>query len=312
MTRPAKHRPVIAGAVLFLVLVFAGGAPVTGEGYTVTWLGVAGLCICDGETTLLIDPYISRYSLFDIMFNRDLSCDECLVADWLDRHQISNVNAVILTETHYDHACDAATVAALCDAPLVGSVSAANIGLGAGLPSNRIDIVKYGDTRTYSKFTVEFMKSRHTPLVGDYQLIDGEISAPLCKPAGFRSYKMGGHYAIFIQHPAGNIITHMTPFDDQPDREWQDLDIQAVFLPSGSRRNYDIFLRQVIEQMAPRELYPIHFDNFFAPMPDNPADLRPWCIMGLRKLQRAMKRRSPPCELVVPEPYAAVHIGDGS
>ena len=38
----------------------------------VTWLGTAGLMVADGDTSLLIDPFVSRYGLATVGLGRPL------------------------------------------------------------------------------------------------------------------------------------------------------------------------------------------------------------------------------------------------
>jgi L-ascorbate metabolism protein UlaG (beta-lactamase superfamily) len=53
-------------------------------------------------------------------------------------------DAVVPVHTHYDHALDSATVAAATGARLLGGSSAAQIGVGGGLPRDRITLVTPG------------------------------------------------------------------------------------------------------------------------------------------------------------------------
>src|SRR5687768_10136545 len=49
----------------------------------VTWMGTAGVYLSDGEHALLIDPFVSRYRLFDVVRRRDLAPKGALVDTWL-------------------------------------------------------------------------------------------------------------------------------------------------------------------------------------------------------------------------------------
>ena len=309
MMSHAKWAALVSGILLSMASNAFGTPRAVNESYTVTWIGVAGLCLDDGETTILIDPYISRHSLCYFLLNRDLDSDKDFISDWIDQQEISNVKAILISESHYDHVLDAPNFASLTGATLVGSSSTANVGLGAGLGSEQIDVVPFYGVRRYGKFTVEFMKSMHTPLIGNHQVDDGYITEPLKQPTDAHKYKMGGHYSFVIRHPAGNIVTHLTPFDDRRDRSWVEADIQAIFMSVGGRRNTESYLRRVVDCINPEVLYPIHCDNFFAKMPDDPSALKPWPIMGVSALAAAIERRSSPYQLKVLTAYSPVTIG---
>lgn len=258
----------------------------------VTWLGVAGLHISDGETAILIDPYITRISFSDYIGARKVASDRQLVADWIHRHKVHNVRAVLVSESHFDHSLDAAYFADLTGAPLVGSTSTANIGRGVGLLEEQIRIVPFGHQEQIGKFSITFMESRHTPIIGNHVPDDGFIDEPLRQPANPHDFKMGGHYSYLIQHPDGNLITHATPFDDLRGRNLDKLNIKAIFMSVLARRNTEDFLRRVVDPVNPAILYPIHCDNFFAKLPAQPKDLKLSLLARIPGLIRTVSRRS--------------------
>lgn len=282
-------------------------AAVSGD-IAVTWLGVAGLHISDGETAILIDPYFTRISFSDYIAARDVASDTELVADLIHQYKISNIRAILVSESHFDHSLDAACFADLTGAPLVGSSSTANIGRGAGLPEEQIQIVPFGHQEQIGNFSITFMESRHTPIIGNHVPDDGFIDEPLLQPANPHDFKMGGHYSYLIQHPDGNLITHATPFDDLRGRNLDKLNIKAIFMSIIGRRNTEDFLRRVVDPVNPDVLYPIHCDNFFAKLPQQPKDLKLSALSGIAGLIRTVNRRSSPYEVRTLELFTPVSI----
>jgi len=282
------------------------------DSYTITWTGVAGLCLDDGQTTILIDPHICRVSFKDWLLGRDVVSDRVQVQNWLKQRAIRNVSAVIATETHFDHALDVTNVASLTGAKLVGSSSTANVALGGGLPSDQIDVVTFGDKRQYGDFAVEFMESHHTPLFFNRILDTGFIDEPLEQPAAAREYLMGGHFALLFQHPAGSIVTHATPVDDLRYRDWTDLDIQAVFMSVTFRRNTSRFLERVVSPLQPEILYPIHCDNFFRDLPETPGEYKSFLKASVERLGRWVARRELPYQVQMLTPYSPIRITRGT
>ena len=275
---------------------------------SITWLGVAGLHISDGETNLLIDPYISRVSLLDCLLYRDVSSDRSRVASWLTKYKIASINAVIVSESHFDHALDAPSVAGITGAPLFGSESTANIARGAGLPEKQINIVPYGDIERFGRFSITFMQSRHTPAIGNHVIDDGFISEPLYQPAHPHRFKMGGHFFFLVQHPSGNVITHTTPFDDLRVRFPEELEISALFSSVLGRRNTERFLHRVVDPIRPEVLYPIHVDNFFTELPRDIAAFKPSPLAAVHSLVRVVNNRSSSYRVEIPKPYSPVIV----
>ena len=77
-----------------------GRAPVR-----VTWLGTAGFALEHAGTTVLIDPYVTRASLWDCV-RAPLQSDAVAVARWTPR-----ADAIVAGHTHYDHALDVPAIA---------------------------------------------------------------------------------------------------------------------------------------------------------------------------------------------------------
>ena len=76
-----------------------------GWGARITWLGTAGFVIQSPETTLLVDPFLTRPGLTRIM--RRIIPDDLAIA----RHVPAKVDAVLCGHSHYDHVADAPRIA---------------------------------------------------------------------------------------------------------------------------------------------------------------------------------------------------------
>ncbi|MBU0513215.1 MAG: MBL fold metallo-hydrolase, partial [Proteobacteria bacterium] len=107
-------------------------APIEPGEVGLTWLGTNCLVLSDGSTRLMIDPNLTRPSgmLGPGLFLKKIAPDLGLIDRWLARAGADRLDAVLLTHTHFDHALDAAAVAAKTGAMLLGSASAANVGRG--------------------------------------------------------------------------------------------------------------------------------------------------------------------------------------
>ena len=118
---------------LYLSRLIAPG-PSEAPGVSVTWLGTAGVLVSDGRTDILIDPFVSRYGLLRVGLGLPLHPRQDLIDAWLERLGCRNVEAVLVSHSHYDHSLDAPYFARATGALLAGSESTLNVGRGAGLP----------------------------------------------------------------------------------------------------------------------------------------------------------------------------------
>jgi L-ascorbate metabolism protein UlaG (beta-lactamase superfamily) len=79
-------------------------------GLRLRWLGTAGFEISDDETTILIDPFLSRPSIVDLFLLHRLPIDteavDKYVLDPLGPGGLSRVKAILVSHTHHDHAQD--------------------------------------------------------------------------------------------------------------------------------------------------------------------------------------------------------------
>ena len=274
----------------------------------VTWMGVAGLYITDGETSFFIDPFVSRPSLFKLLTNQDFISDPKKVDHWLKLLRPKNVKAILISESHFDHSLVAPNFAKKTGAILMGSSSTQNIGLGAGLAIKQTDIVPYNEIRTIGKFKVTFLKSHHTPIFMSYQIFSGVIDKPLKQPAKGHEYKMGGHYSYLIEHPEANLVTHTTPVDDLSKWKYKHIKIDAMFMAMATRKDTRRVLNKVVAPVSPKKLYPFHWDNFFAPLPLNYEELKPTFIMQLPELFETAKKMAVNYPIILPKLSKSITI----
>ncbi len=234
-----------------------------GDGITVTWLGTAGLFISDRKTGILIDPYVSRFGMIKVLFQRPLEPDKELIRQWTEQLGKKCIRAVIVSHSHFDHSVDAPFFARETGAPLVGTESTLNIGRGAGLREDELKLVKPGQTISVGKFTVTFLESAHGPVFGSVPY-PGIIEHPLVPPAKAKDYRLGGVFGILVSHPAGSILHHGSA--GFIPGMYDGIRADMVFLGIAGRGDTEEYIREVPLRVRAGTLTPIHFDNFFKPL----------------------------------------------
>ena len=238
----------------------------------VTFLGTSTLLIDDGETQLLTDGFVTRPGLIKTGFGK-IGCDTNKVRSFISEFGITKLKAVFCAHSHYDHAMDAPYVAMRTGAVMYGSASTLNIGRGARMSEQQMQLYKPNVPIAFGKFTVTILNSKHTPpfnVMGKSNDDLGEqITEPLRQPAKAEAYAEGGAFDILIQHGAHSILI-------KPSTNWlpgalDNIHADLVFLgvacigkqDSAFRANY---YTQTIGKLKPQTVVPVHWDNFFKPL----------------------------------------------
>jgi len=239
------------------------------NGVKVTWLGSTTLLFDDDETQILIDGFLSRPGVLDIVFRRPIESDVATINYVLDEFRVRRLAAIIPVHSHYDHAMDAGAIANRTSAAVVGTESTANIARGAGVPDEQIILVTNGDALEFGKFTVTFITSRHVPNgVGDDHLIAGFMSEPLKQPADFTEWRECGSWSILISHPLGTtLVQGSAGFIDEALADTQaDVVMMSVAgLTSQGRKYTRDYWHQVVEPTGATRVFVLHYDDFTQP-----------------------------------------------
>ena len=250
---------------LYVSRLISPGLPES-SGVCVTWLGTAGFLVSDGQTNILIDPFVSRYGLLRVGLGFSLPPRPDLIRDWLKRIGCSSARAVLVSHSHFDHALDAPFFARETGAVLVGSESTLNVGRGAGLPESQLVLAQPGQPLEFGAFRLRFIESRHGPALFGRVPYPGTIDKPLVPPQKASAYRLGGVYGILIEHPSGTILHHGSA-GFLPGM-YDDVRADVVLLGITGREDTEAYLAAVPDKVRPHLLIPIHFDDFFTPLDD--------------------------------------------
>ena len=275
----------------------------TSSSLSVIFLGTTTLLLSDGETRLLTDGFFTRPALMQVLLTRVAPSPD-RIAQALHRAGIDRLTAVLVGHSHYDHALDCGEVCRQTGAVLAGSASTLNIGRGAGVPEARLCLAEAGRTFSWGAFRVTFLKWRHSfP-----RLYPGEICAPLVPPAPASAYREGETFALFLEHPTGNLLilesAGMVPGALQGRRARVVFVAMAGFprTPAGRERLF----REVVLNTAAERVVPIHHDHFFLPL-DNPPVLLPGSRTTMDWLERRCRQEG--VDFTVLPPWECVSLG---
>jgi L-ascorbate metabolism protein UlaG (beta-lactamase superfamily) len=228
------------------------------RGVRVTYLGTNGYLLESRGTTLLIDPYFSRVSLFRAALSLPVTADRALVERYLPAQRI---DAVLVTHGHFDHLLDVPEVVIHTKAKLIASSTSTLLAISAGVPPEACIRVTAGSRIRLGGATVRILAASHDRLfccvpfdgpprrlpprtAGDW--VCGEPLAFLIEMGGRRIYiESGGRPGGAPEESLGRI----------------DLAILGVALPDARRR-----FPHAVARLQARYVLPSHQDNFFLPL----------------------------------------------
>jgi len=187
-------KTIVAVGALFpiLMIALANAQESTSERAQLQfkYLGAAGWEISDGQTTVLIDPYISRLKYTDRghpdddrrAFARDDTAisDEQLIDD-----TISEVDFILVHHSHFDHLGDVPYIAQKTGAKIIGTETTMTILRAYGVPDDQLYAVGGGEDYQFENFSVRVVPSIHSALNEKHYFDsrrydrDTELEAPL-------------------------------------------------------------------------------------------------------------------------------------
>ncbi|MEM1185427.1 MAG: MBL fold metallo-hydrolase [Planctomycetota bacterium] len=243
----------------------------------VAWLGVFTLAITDGETTIIVDPFVTRPSLGCVVGNEPLASNPEVVDWWVDELCIrSNIGAVIVTHSHYDHLLDGAAFVQLANhehggprAKLYGSRSTLIVGKTQGLTRDELFGVSLGEPIRVGDFTMTFLPDVHGPHVGDITLAGGVIDPDeFTRESGAWEWCLGASYAVVIEHSGRRLLLSSGTGRVEVDTFTEQRKAEVAILGVGGLDGDDIddFIQEVPLSAGVEEVIPTHFDNFFVPL----------------------------------------------
>lgn len=233
----------------------AGDLP---EGLELEWLGTAGFRLTYQGQHLLVDPYMTRLALGDLLRRR------VVPADPERMRSLPDPLAILVGHTHFDHALDVPALAARAGCRVYGSASLAHLMRLHGRPELAVEVEPH---RVYAigPFEVSFTPSKHSRLAaGLWTPYDGELSCEHTDELIPQAYKCGQvwgiHIAVagvtFYHHGSCNLV------DDEVKHKGVDFLLAGI----SGRRFTARYWERLLSRLEPRVVVPHHFDDFFRPL----------------------------------------------
>lgn len=239
-------------------------------GLAVEWLGAAGYRLTYEGATLLIDPYVSRVPVRNLLCGIPALPDAGMIQRMLPADD--RVVGVLVGHAHFDHAVDAPALARRHGCKVLGSRSLAALMDVHGLIAQAVEVEPY---RPYElgPFTVTFIPSRHSKLIVGLKVpFDGDLTCGHFDCLTPSAYKCGQVWGIHVE-VGGTTFYHQGSADLVDDAiRHGDVD---VFLAGIAGRSFTRdYWGRVLRRLRPDVVVASHYDDFFrsldAPMRFSP------------------------------------------
>lgn len=228
-------------------------------GLELEWLGVSGFRMTYEGHTLLIDPYVTRISLGDLLRRRAVPPSPALI----DRH-LPRTDAILLGHCHFDHALDAPAIAARDRAKVFGSASAAALMRVHGLGALAVEVEPY---RRYEvgPFRFHFVPSVHARLVLGLSVpFAGDITCEHVDQLAPSAYRCGQVWGLHVE--VGGARFYHQGSADLLDDAIRDRGVDVLLAGISGRGFTPRFTSRLVQRLAPRLVVPHHYDDFFRPL----------------------------------------------
>ena len=232
-------------------------------GLELTWLGVAGVSLAYEGTRILIDPYVTRAPVGDLLRRRVVRPDATL----LDRF-VPTADAILLGHTHFDHALDAPAIARRDGCTVFGGTSAAHL-MGLHGLADRAVTVEPHRVHEVGSFEFRFVPSVHSKLVlGRSVPSAGEITCEHLDGLTSQAYCCGQVWGIHIS-VAGRTFYHQGSADLLDD-ELRAAEVDYFLCGIAGRQVTERYLPRILPRLSPRQVIVMHQDDFLRPLDATP------------------------------------------
>ena len=276
-----------------------------------THLGAAGWEITDGQTTILMDPYLSRLryrARFGLMDTPELpgdtrrvfGPDDDLVCDTaaVDA-RITRADFILHSHSHFNHTLDMPHIARKTGAIVIGTESTAVLARAGGVPEAQILTVHGGEDYEFGALSIKIIPSLHSALNGKHYY-DGRVF-----PRDFRGPRRmdndveGGTLAYMVRFAGHKILWFGSM--NYLEREVHGLRPDVALIAAARQRleihDYTGRLMRALDR--PRLVFATHWDEQSLPF-GAPQDTR---LREADVFVKEVKAVSPRTRVVIPRHF---------
>lgn len=221
-------------------------------------LGTAGFTLEAAGRTVVIDPYVSRPTLWRAL-TRPLVPDPVAIESAIPR-----ADDVLVGHAHFDHVLDAPELCRRTGARLIGSAAVGYCGQAAGLPAQQLVVTHGHEDLEAGPLTLRGLPSIHGRVYFGRVPLPGDLHAPPPWPPRLRDLPHGQVLNWLVRTPTSS-VAHIDSADFL-DAELSGHTADVLCLCAVGRHARPNYTRAAIELLRPRWVVPCHWDYFFGPL----------------------------------------------
>ena len=258
------------------------------------WLGVGGIELRVNDQVLVVDPYFTRVSFWQMWFGRVRPNRE-LVAE-----KVRHCDYVLVTHPHCDHLMDVPDVVHNTDAMALGSSNTCQLLAVLGVPEERIREIRVGDKLPLGNFQVEVLPAEHITLWGR-PVGSGPLSPNLRPPLRALDYRMDRCFSFLI-HVGGRRL-----LDWCSERVEPVVSADVLFVKPQTPA-----CQSLLRVTRPKVIIPMHWDDFFRPLSK---PIRPVVTPSLKRVDMTQFRQmveqiAPETKMFIPEMFRTYDLNE--
>jgi len=262
----------------------------------VRYLGAGGVILKRGEDVLVTAPFFSNPSIPRVAFG-EIQARPDQIERFLGPigDGLAGAKAILVGHAHYDHLMDVPYIKShfLPQATVYGSRTMKNT-LAGDASLNAVDIVSVesgmGTDQQPGRWwpvgprmRIMALKSEHAPIFAHLKFFEGSYDAPLHQiPKRAYEWREGQTLAYLIDFLSadGTTVDFRIHYQDAasnpplgfPPEDQRRVDLAIVCMPGFNQvKDYP---EGIVGRLNPRFVVIIHWEDFFALLPDDPKDLR--------------------------------------
>ncbi|NER16065.1 MBL fold metallo-hydrolase [Spongiivirga citrea] len=278
------------------------------------YLGTAGWEITDGDITVLIDPYISRFKLGTgpgispddkraTVKRSDIAVSDTITIDSL----ITKADFILVHHSHFDHLADVPYIAKKTGAKVVGTETTCNILRGYGIPNEQLYPVKGGEDYQFDNFSVKVIPTLHSAL-NQKHYIDNRVYTEVPEtPLKVSEFIEGGSLMFLARFSNHQVLT----MGSMNFIERELLGIKPDILLAGVNRSqlglYKYNERLLAITNYPKVIIPTHWDNFRLPYGFSQ---KKGVEDKLIPFQKDVKKLAPQTKVIIPTHLETITINE--
>jgi L-ascorbate metabolism protein UlaG (beta-lactamase superfamily) len=137
--------------------------------------------------------------------------------------------------------------------------------------------------------------------------MNGKIQSPLSLPASIWDFKDGENLIYHIELDAKKILFHPTGRKSPYFEDYKKLSAEILFLGIAKRGSTLEQIEKIIIPVNPKIIIPIHFDNFFLDLKDDPS-----VLLGInyKEWEDTIREKLPKVKIMRPQVAKWLKIAD--